>query len=477
MAETVTLLSLMLSLLLLLLLTSSNAVNCFKETKVYYLQKFQHREQGHMPRYLPQKSRREKGAAILEMIQRDSCSELIKNWDDKLQERLISDNIRVQSLQLRGKNGVYGRIGDLLTQIPLTSGMKVETLNYIVTVELSGRNMTVIVDTGSVLTWVQCEPCKYCYDQQDPLFNPSLSPSYHSILCNSSACGSLQFATGNNGVCGIDTPNCNYRVNYGDGSYTHGELGLEQLNLGNTVIEDFVFGCGQSNRGHFGGAAGLMGLGRNQLSLVSQTTAKFGGVFSYCLPSTEDNASGSLILGGDPSIYKNSTPISYTKMISNPELSTFYLLNLTGASIGGVAVQASGFVNGGTLIDSGTVITRLVPSVYRALRDEFLRQFTGYSSAPGFSILDTCFNLSGYAEVEIPTLKLHFEGDVQVNVDVSGVFYFVKTDASQVCLALASLSSEDEIGIIGNYQQKNLRVIYDTRESRLGFGEETCSYS
>jgi hypothetical protein len=61
-------------------------------------------------------------------------------------------------------------------------------------------------------------------------------------------------------------------------------------------------------------------------------------------------------------------------------------------------------------------------------------------------------------------------------VDVTGVFYSVKTDASQVCLAIASLPYEDEVGIIGNYQQKNQRIIYDTKGSMLGFAEEACSF-
>lgn len=58
-----------------------------------------------------------------------------------------------------------------------------------------------------------------------------------------------------------------------------------------------------------------------------------------------------------------------------------------------------------------------------------------------------------------------------------GILYFVKKDGSQVCLAMASLSYEDQVGIIGNYQQKNQRVVYDTVGSRLGFAKEPCSYS
>ncbi|KAI3985753.1 hypothetical protein MKX01_030667 [Papaver californicum] len=348
-------------------------------------------------------------------------------------------------------------------EILLYSGVKLLTLNYIVTLQLGKRNMTVLVDTGSDLTWVQCQPCKLCYSQQDPILNPGLSRTYKSVACNSSSCQSLEVANGFSGVCGADQENsCNDVVNYGDGSYTRGELGQERPYI---------------DKGLFGGASGILGLGRSNLSLISQTYKKFDGVFSYCLPSTEDDSSGSLTFGRNGSVYKNSTPISYTKLISNPEPSTFYFLNLTGFSIGGVAIQAPGFATSRTLIDSGTVISRLVPSVYNALKTEFLKQFSGYPTAPSYSILDTCFNLTAYEDINIPTLNMHFEDTVGVNVDVRGMFYFAKDDASQVCLALASLSSEDEVGIIGNFQQRNLRIVYDTKKSKVGFAEEACSYT
>ncbi|CAL5444268.1 unnamed protein product [Camellia sinensis] len=477
MVESTSLLPLMLSLLLLIELSVGNFVEKKNVLSLHTLQWNQHSDNG-ISSCSSQKSRRENGATILEMKHRDYCSGPIKNWNEKLQKRLISDDLRVRSLQSQIKNTFSTQIQDLpQTQIPLTSGIKLQTLNYIVTVELGGRNMTVIVDTGSDLTWVQCQPCKSCYNQQEPLFNPSTSPSYQSVQCNSSSCQSLQFATGNSGHCGTNPPTCDYVVSYGDGSYTGGDLARDRLNLGTTPMDNFVFGCGRNNRGLFGGASGLMGLGRSDLSLVSQTSGLFGGVFSYCLPSTDDQASGSLILGGNSSVYKNSTPISSTRMVPNPQLSNFYFLNLTGISIGGVALKAPSFGNGGILIDSGTVITRLPPSIYSALKAEFVKQFSGFPTAPGFSILDTCFNLSGFQEVNIPTIVMQFEGNAELSVDVMGIFYIVKTDASQVCLALASLVYEDDTAIIGNFQQRNTRVVYDTKESKLGFAKETCSFT
>ncbi|KAI0511199.1 hypothetical protein KFK09_011824 [Dendrobium nobile] len=450
-----------------------------KEEKiVLYLQKVGLGEERASQYCLPKRSRREKGATILEVKHHSSCSSSFSTTEEKLMKIIESDNSRISSLYNRIKNFDSGSPKTVLSesQIPITSGAKLQTLNYIVSIKLGNNEMTVIVDTGSDLTWVQCQPCSSCYNQQDPIFNPSTSQSYQQIPCNSPTCSSVQIATGISSFCGSDQPSCNYSFSYGDGSHTSGVLGWEQIDLAGTIIDGFVFGCGQSNYGLFGGTSGLMGLGRTQLSLISQTILQFGGIFSYCLPPREYDSSGSLVLGGDPSIFKNNTPVSYTRMILDPPESPFYFVNLTGISIGAVAIQASGFYNGKVLIDSGTAITRLVPSIYIALRDEFMRQFSEYLVAPGYSILDTCFNLAGLREVSIPTMKFVFEGGVEVDVDVNGMFYYVKEDASQVCLALASLTYEDEVGIIGNYQQKNLRVIYDTLGSRLGFAEETCGW-
>lgn len=465
-----------------LCLINANGVCSFEEKKMFnvqMLQKKQQQQQLSTQGCLLPESRREKGVIILEMKDRGYCSEKKIDWNRWLQKQLILDELRVRSMQNRIRKIVSSKnVEASQTQIPLASGIDLQTLNYIVTMGLSSQNMTVIIDTGSDLTWVQCEPCMSCYNQQGPVFKPSNSSSYQSVPCNSSTCQSLLSATGNTGACGSTNPStCNYVVNYGDGSYTNGELGVEHLSFGGVSVSNFVFGCGRNNKGLFGGVSGLMGLGRSYLSLISQTNATFGGVFSYCLPTTEAGASGSLVMGNESSVFNNVTPISYTRMLPNPQLSNFYILNLTGTDVGGVALQAESFGNNGILIDSGTVITRLPSSVYKALKAEFLKQFSGFPSAPGFSILDTCFNLTGYEEVNIPTISLHFEDNAELKVDESGIFYMVKDDASQVCLALASLSDEYDTAIIGNYQQRNQRVIYDTKQSKVGFAGEPCSFA
>ncbi|KAK1608600.1 hypothetical protein QYE76_032273 [Lolium multiflorum] len=404
---------------------------------------------------------------------------------------LAADEARAASLQLPRAASTQSGSGQAVAEVPLTSGIRFQTLNYVTTIALGGQsagavaNFTVIVDTGSDLTWVQCKPCRYCYSQQDPLFDPTGSATYAAVPCNASACAaSLKEATGAPGTCarsGSGSERCYYALAYGDGSFSRGVLATDTVGLGGASLEGFVFGCGLSNRGLFGGTAGLMGLGRTELSLVSQTSSRFGGVFSYCLPATTSgDSTGSLSLGrGDSSAYRNTTPVAYTRMIADPAQPPFYFMNITGAAIGGAAVTASGLGARNVLIDSGTVISRLAPSVYHAIRAEFTLQFgagTRYPAAPGFSILDTCYNLTGLDEVKVPLLTLQLEGGADVTVDPAGMLFMVRKDGSQVCLAMASLPYEDQMPIIGNYQQKNKRVVYDTVGSRLGFADEDCSY-
>ncbi|KAL5200883.1 hypothetical protein ABZP36_035237 [Zizania latifolia] len=429
------------------------------------------------------RSRAESGATVLELRHHgyDGSGRASRSREEEVGGLFSSDAARVSSLQRRvgggGASSWEDEASKAQRRVPVTSGAKLRTLNYVATVGLGGGEATVIVDTASELTWVQCAPCASCHDQQDPLFDPSSSPSYAVLPCNSSSCDALQVAAGTSGTCGDDQPACSYTLSYRDGSFSHGVLAHDKLSLAGEVIDGFVFGCGTSNQGPFGGTSGLMGLGRSQLSLISQTIDQFGGVFSYCLPLKEYESSGSLVLGDDTSVYRNSTPIVYTSMVSDPLQGPFYFVNLTGITIGGQEVESSGFsASSKVIIDSGTIITSLVPSVYNPVKAEFLSQFAAYPQAPGFSILDTCFNLTGFREVQIPSLKFVFEGSVEVEVDSSGVLYFVSSDASQVCLALASLKSEYETSIIGNYQQKNLRIIFDTLGSQIGFAQETCDY-
>ncbi|KAL6602984.1 hypothetical protein ACP70R_043345 [Stipagrostis hirtigluma subsp. patula] len=354
------------------------------------------------------------------------------------------------------------------TNLPASSGRALGTGNYVVTMGLgtpAGR-YTVVFDTGSDTTWVQCQPCvAYCYRQKEPLFNPARSSTYANISCAAAACSDLD-------TSGCNAGHCLYAVQYGDGSYTVGFYAQDTLTLAGDAVREFKFGCGEKNRGLFGRTAGLMGLGRGKSSLTVQAYDKYGGVFSYCLPATSSGTTGFLDFGpGSPAANARVTPM----LTGNGP--TFYYVGMTGIKVGGheLAIPESVFSTAGALVDSGTVITRLPPSAYAPLRSAFASAMErlGYTKAPAFSILDTCYDFTGkQGSVAVPAVSLVFQGGACLDVDASGILF--AADVSQVCLAFAPNDADADVAIVGNTQQKTYGVMYDLGKQVVGFAPGAC---
>ncbi|KAL8106987.1 aspartyl protease family protein At5g10770-like [Apium graveolens] len=355
--------------------------------------------------------------------------------------------------------------------VPAKSGSSLNAGNYIVTVGLGSpkKDLSLIFDTGSDLTWTQCEPCaRSCYDQADPIFNPLQSTTYSNVSCSAPQCNQLKSATGNSPSCNGNT--CIYGVQYGDQSFTVGFFVKDKLTLSPTdVVPDFYFGCGQNNQGLFGQTAGLIGLARDKLSIVSQTSQKYGNVFSYCLPS-RSSETGYLTFGQSAV----SKTIQYVPF-ADTQGTTFYFIDIVAIYVGGenLRISPTVFSTAGSIIDSGTVITRLPPAAYTALRNTFRKQMTQYALGKPVSILDTCYDFSKYSTVQIPTISIVFGGNKKIDIHVSGILYVI--NPSQVCLAFAPNSDASDVLIYGNVQQKTMQVVYDVAGGKLGFGAQGCA--
>ncbi|KAJ8751672.1 hypothetical protein K2173_025834 [Erythroxylum novogranatense] len=387
-------------------------------------------------------------------------------------EILRQDQSRVNYIQSKlSKSSTRNdqKVTDAAT-LPTFDGRKIGSGNYVVTVGLGTpkKDLSLIFDTGSDITWTQCQPCvTSCYQQQDPIFDPSKSTSYLNISCTASLCNSLTSATGKAPGCSSST--CLYAIQYGDSSFSVGFFGKERMTLTSTDSFDIYFGCGQNNQGLFGGSAGLLGLGRDKLSLVSQTAQKYNKLFSYCLPSTS-SSTGFLNFGGSP-----SSSVKFTPLSTSSAGSSFYGLDFIGINVAGrkLAISSSVFSTPGAIIDSGTVITRLPPAAYSALRFAFRQAMSTYPTAPALSILDTCYDFSSYKTVTVPKIAFLFNGGVVVDIHLSGIFYVNK--ATQVCLAFAGNNDATDVAILGNVQQKTLEVVYDGVGGRVGFAPGGCS--
>ncbi|CAL1391275.1 unnamed protein product [Linum trigynum] len=382
--------------------------------------------------------------------------------------RLLRDASRVKSIEFISAAGPGpGFSSSVISGLAQGSGEYFTRLG----VGTPPRYVYMVLDTGSDIVWLQCAPCKKCYSQADPVFDPRKSSSYAGIPCDAPICRRL------------DSPGCNsrkktclYQVSYGDGSFTTGDFSTETLTFRRTRVARVGVGCGHDNEGLFVGAAGLLGLGRGKLSFPSQTGRRFNRKFSYCLVDRSASAKPSSMVFGDKAVSRTAR---FTPLISNPRLDTFYYVELLGISVGGTRVPgitASLFKldptgSGGVIIDSGTSVTRLTRPAYVSLRDAFRVGAGNLKRAADFSLFDTCFDLSGKTEVKVPTVVLHFRG---ADVSLPASNYLIPVDTSGTfCFAFAGTMSG--LSIIGNIQQQGFRVVYDLGGSRIGFAPRGCA--
>ncbi|KAK4717404.1 hypothetical protein R3W88_015742 [Solanum pinnatisectum] len=388
---------------------------------------------------------------------------------ERLQRAMARGKSRLQRLSnfatLSSSNDVKSTIhagnGEFLMQISIGS---------------PSESYNAIMDTGSDLIWTQCKPCKECFDQSTPIFDPSKSSTFEKISCSNKLCEALPMSS-----CGDS--NCEYMYTYGDYSSSEGFLASETFTFGKVSIPNVAFGCGNDNEGSgFSQGAGLVGLGRGPLSLVSQLHMS---TFSYCLTSinVEDadskSSSSTLLMGSSmaPHHYNNNNIIITTPLVKNPTQPSFYYLSLKGISVGDTQLAIKNYTfslnkdgSGGMIIDSGTTITYLQETAFTLLKKEFSSQINLSVDDSSSTGLDLCFKLpSNTNNIQVPKLIFHFEG---ADMDLPAENYMIAD--SRMGIACLAMGSSSGMSIFGNVQQQNMMVIHDLDKETLSFVPTQC---
>ncbi|GLJ40587.1 hypothetical protein SUGI_0837870 [Cryptomeria japonica] len=84
------------------------------------------------------------------------------------------------------------------------------------------------------------------------------------------------------------------------------------------------------------------------------------------------------------------------------------------------------------------------------MRDAFRAGTKSLKSIAGFSLFDTCYDLSGLTTVKVSTLVFHFDRGAHLSVPANN--YLIPVDSSGVfCFAFAGTTGG--LSIIGNIQQ------------------------
>ncbi|XP_016508125.2 aspartyl protease family protein 2 [Nicotiana tabacum] len=350
------------------------------------------------------------------------------------------------------------------------------------------KHFSLILDTGSDLNWIQCVPCFDCFEQNGPHYNPQDSTSFRNISCHDPRC---KFVTSPDPpqLCKSENQTCPYYYWYGDSSNTTGDFALETFTVNLTTmsgsefreVENVMFGCGHWNRGLFHGAAGLLGLGRGPLSFASQLQSLYGHSFSYCLVDRNSNSSVSskLIFGEDKELLKHPQ-LNFTSLVGGKEVETFYYVQIKSVIVGGEVLNIpeetwnlslEGL--GGAIIDSGTTLSYFADPAYEIIKEAFVNKVKGYPIVQDFPILNPCYNVSGVKNLEFPSFGIVFGDGAVWNFPVEN--YFIKLEPEDiVCLAVLG-TPRSALSIIGNYQQQNFHILYDTKRSRLGYAPTRCA--
>ncbi|KAH7674389.1 Aspartic peptidase A1 family protein [Dioscorea alata] len=333
-----------------------------------------------------------------------------------------------------------------------------------------------ILDTGSPLTWVQSQPCKHCFPQVEPIFNPATdSTTWKPLPCTHPLCDKRRpgWHCQNN--------QCLYVINYVGGKKTSGILATDHFNFfsnqGGPEFSSLVFGCGNENINIKNPRYnGLLGLNTAEISLASQ----MGRRFSYCLsPFTSGTQPpNKLRFGNDASIPPgpNVINIPFVKL----PITEHYYLPLIDISIAGkrlgfppgtFAVKNDGnTLQGGFIIDSGTSVMMFMKNgPYNTIIDGFVDYFKTYNlkRAPPKGIFDVCYmRKEGF--ISYPTVTFHFENNKDLLV--KGPVALMSSD--EFCVAMAGMEMTN---LFGAAQQVDYKFSFDLVNGVLSYVPTDCS--
>ncbi|KAI0522785.1 hypothetical protein KFK09_005170 [Dendrobium nobile] len=421
----------------------------------------------------------------IELIHRDSPKSPLYDPDSTPSTRIRAAVERSRSRAIYFRDAIHrARVSSSVLPMDDANNFYSEitpnTFEYLMSFYLGtpAKKVLAIADTGSDLIWVQCDPCKECYTQSAPLFDPQSSSTYKIIPCNTDSCSLLPQSS-----CGTSSQ-CDYQYGYGDKSIVEGYLSTETIgfdsNGGRPIqIPTILFGCTHQSNGTFDkNDAGLVGLGGGKLSLIRQLGSTIDNKFSYCLPSSTETSATSQLNFGSNAVISGSNAITTPLISGSPD--TFYFLSLEHISVAGKTVtvgkpmQAKDSAQGNIIIDSGTTLTLIDDNTLQSVESNVKSSINLPQVKDPNGVFNLCFDVSGTAtSAQFPEITFQFSGGASMVLQQPNAF----VEAGQNILCLAMISSgatADSINIFGNIAQQNFHIVYDLAAMQLAFAPTNC---
>ncbi|PIA63582.1 hypothetical protein AQUCO_00201138v1 [Aquilegia coerulea] len=331
------------------------------------------------------------------------------------------------------------------------------------------------MDTGSDLTWIQCDaPCTSCAKGPHPPYKPTKGTI---VSPKDSLCQELP---------------SNQKHGY-DYSSSIGVLARDELQLlmanGTVSKPNFAFGCAYNQQGQLSVSPaktdGILGLSGAKISLPSQLASKgiIRNVVGHCIARSDDQH-GYMFLGDD---FLPQWGMTWVPMLSSSSI-TSYHTKMVKIAYGAEFLSLGGLDNnlGRVVFDSGSSYTYFMKGAYSslvaALEDSFGEELIQDKSDP---TLPVCWR----AKVPIRSLKdvkaffkpltLDFGSRwwiISTKLLIPTEGYLIISNHGNVCLGILDGSDvhDESTIILGDISLRGQLVAYDNDNQKIGWLHSDC---
>ncbi|XP_028792124.1 aspartic proteinase NANA, chloroplast-like [Neltuma alba] len=377
--------------------------------------------------------------------------------------------------------------------MPMHGGRDLGAGVYFVQVKVGtpSQRFWLIADTGSDLTWFNCnyKPQNFTSrrKRKSPsrrrVFSPHRSRTFRPVTCSSLECKVDLSHLSSLRTCPNTSAPCLYDYSYLDGSGVMGLFGRDTFTVGLTdgrkgKLKNMAIGC---TRSVVDGPTvskdidGLLGLGLSEDSFVSTAASQYGGKFSYCLVDhlSHGNVSNFLTFGTVITKASLLREIHTTPLVV---IGSNYGLNMVGVSMGDQLLRIPQMIwdfnaNGGVILDSGTSLTLLTMPAYLSVIEALVKPLDRLKKMKAFEPFEYCYSTKGFNESLVPRLAFHFEGGARFEPPVKS--YVIDVNPEQKCIGIVGIDWPG-VSIIGNIMQQNHLWEFDLFHNTLRFAPSPC---
>ncbi|XP_024020267.1 aspartyl protease APCB1 [Morus notabilis] len=345
------------------------------------------------------------------------------------------------------------------------------------------------MDTGSDLTWIQCDaPCTSCAKGANPLYKPTKG---NIVPSKDSFCTEIR-RNQKPGHCKT-CQQCDYEIQYADRSSSLGVLAKDGLHLvmenGSLANVNVVFGCAYDQQGlllnTLAKTDGILGLSRAKVSLPSQLASKgiIKNVVGHCL-TTNAGGGGYMFLGDD---FVPHWGMSWIPMLRSPSMD-FYQSEIVSINYGSSALNLGAWSSKARqlVFDSGSSYTYFNKRAYSALLASLEEvSTTGLVRDRSDPSLPICWRaetpLKSVADVKrfFKTITLQFGSKwwiISTRLRIPPEGYLTISSKGNVCLGILDGSKVHDgyTTILGDISLRGHLVVYDNENQKIGWTNSDC---